>query len=146
MKKIFHNWPIKLLSIFLAVLVWFFIMSLADPATTKAYSNIPVKLLNEDLLTQAGKSYTLEGGENPTVTVRVTAAGSVHRELSSSDFTATADVARMFDVTGRVPIEVSCSRASMSSRISAITPSADTLKINFESIVTMRIEEVQGKV
>ena len=136
LNKIFRNWPIKLLSVFLAVIVWFIIMSLADPATTRTYYNIPVKLVNEELLTQAGKSYTLEGGDNPTVSVRVTAAGSVLRVLSSADFTATADVSKMFDVTGRVPIEVSCSRTTLSSQISSIVPGAETLKINFEDIVT----------
>ena len=136
LNKIFRNWPIKLLSVFLAVVVWFFIMSLADPAGTQTYNNIPVQLLNEDLLTQAGKSYTLENGDNPTVSIRVSAAGSVHRELSSSDFTATADIAKMFDVTGRVPIEVSCNNAFLSNQINSITLTNDSLKINFENIVT----------
>ena len=134
--KLFRNWPIKLLSILLAVIVWFIIMSMADPSETRSYFNIPVQLLNQDLLTKAGKSYTLEGGDSPTVNIRVNAAGSVHRELSSSDFTATADVAKMFDVTGRVPIEVSCNRSSLSSRISSISLITDTLKINFEDVVT----------
>ena len=136
LNRIFQNWPIKLLSVVLAVIVWFIIMSLADPTETRSYYNIPVSLVNEDLLTQKGKSYTLEGGDNPTVTIRVSAAGSVHRELSGADFSATADVSQMFDVTGRVPISVVCTRTSLSTRISSITLSSDTLKINFEDIVT----------
>ena len=34
--KLFRNWPIKLLSILLAVIVWFIIMSMADPSETRS--------------------------------------------------------------------------------------------------------------
>ena len=136
LNRIFQNWPLKLLAVVAAVLVWFVIMMLADPTDTQTYYNIPVKLLNEELLTQANKSYTVEGGATPTVSIRVSAAGSVHRELTAADFTATADVSKMFDVTGRVPIEVVCSNTSLSRQISSITPQTETLKINFEDIVT----------
>ena len=76
LNRIFQNWPLKLLAVVAAVLVWFVIMMLADPTDTQTYYNIPVKLLNEELLTQANKSYTVEGGATPTVSIRVSAAGS----------------------------------------------------------------------
>ena len=95
LKKLFRSWPLKLLAVILAVFVWFVIMSQADPSDTKTISNIPVTLTNTDLLVRQNKSYTIEGGNTPTVSVRVSASGSVLRELSASSFVATADVEKM---------------------------------------------------
>ena len=134
LKKMLSNWPLKLLSVFLAVCLWFVIISLADPSDSRTIYNIPVKLLHEDLLTQAGKSYTVEGGAEPTVNVRVTARGSLTRELKTSDFTATANIEEMIDVNGAVPIKVSCSHPNISD--SQITPVTSSVTIKYESIVS----------
>ena len=134
LKKLLSNWPLKLLSIFLAVLVWFVILTVADPSDVRTLYNIPVNLLHEDLLKQAGKSYTVEGGESPTVNVRVSAAKSLLNNLKSSDFTATANIEEMIDVNGAVPIRVTCSHPSISD--SQITPVSASVTIKYEDIMT----------
>lgn len=133
-QKIFHNWPLKLLSVVLAVIVWLIIMSLADPTDTKTIYNIPVRLLNMERLTQAGKSYKVVGGDSPTTNVRVSAAGSVLREISASDFIATADIEQMIDVSGAVEINVTCTDPRISNgQITKLVPS---VRIDYESIIS----------
>ena len=114
LKKLLNNWPLKLLSVVLAVIAWLVIISLADPTDTQPIYNVPVKLLNEDLLAQSGKSYSVEGGDNPTVNIRVTGARSLVQSLKTSDFTATADIQEMVDVNGAVPVRVTCSNPAIS--------------------------------
>ena len=133
LKKLFRSWPLKLLAVILAVFVWFVIMSQADPSDTKTISNIPVTLTNTDLLVRQNKSYTIEGGNTPTVSVRVSASGSVLRELSASSFVATADVEKMMDLTGQVPVEVYCTNPNvLSSQVTLLNPS---VKISYEDII-----------
>lgn len=133
MSKLFRNWGLKLAAVILAVLVWFIIMILADPTDTKTIYNLPVKLLNADLLTQAGKSYTVVEGDNPTISIRVSASASVLRELTAADFTATADVAEMFDVTGKVPIKVEPNTSAVTA--SQISSQTTALTINYEGLI-----------
>lgn len=133
MSKLFRNWGLKLAAVILAVLVWFIIMILADPTDSKTIYNLPVKLLNAELLTQAGKSYTVVEGDNPTISIRVSASASVLRDLTAADFTATADVAEMFDVTGKVPIQVVPNTSAVTA--SQITSQTTALTINYEGII-----------
>ncbi len=133
MNKIFRNWPLKLLAAIVAVLVWFVIMSQADPADTRTITNIPVTLTNTDLLVRQSKSYSIEGGNTPTVSVSVRASGSVLRELSASSFVATADVEKMMDLTGQVPVEVVCTNPNViAGQITLLNPS---VKIIYEDII-----------
>ncbi len=134
LKKLLNNWPLKLLSVVLAVIAWLVIISLADPTDTQPIYNVPVKLLNEDLLAQSGKSYSVEGGDNPTVNIRVTGARSLVQSLKTSDFTATADIQEMVDVNGAVPVRVTCSNPSISD--SQITLVNNAVTIRYESIVS----------
>ena len=134
LKRLLSNWPLKLLSVVMAILLWFVIISLADPSDVRTIYNIPVNLLHEDLLKQAGKSYTVEGGVNPTVNVRVSAAKSLLNGLKASDFTATANIEEMIDINGAVPIKVSCSHPSISD--SQLTPMSASVTIKYESIVS----------
>ena len=144
MSKLLRNWPLKLAAVILAVIVWFIIMILADPTDVKTIYNVPVRLLNTQMLTQAGKSYTVEGGEEPTVTIRVSASGSVLRDLDASDFSAVADVSKMFDVTGQVPIEVLPLKPTVTAaQISLNTPS---VTIHYENIITKEFDvEIQWR-
>lgn len=135
LKRLLNNWPLKLLSVLVGALVWLVIISLADPTDTKTIYNIPVTIQNEDLLTKSGKSYSVEGGDNPVVNIRVTASSSVTRELKVSDFTATADIKEMVDINGAVPIRVTCSNSAVSdSQIELVN-----------SAVTIRYEDIMSK-
>ena len=115
LKRLLNNWPLKLLSVVLAAVAWLVIISLADPSDTRTINNIPVKILHEELLSQSGKSYSIEGGDEPTASIDVTGPRSVMQELKASDFTATADIEEMIDINGAVPIRVTSNSPRVSS-------------------------------
>ncbi len=130
-KRLFNNWQLKLLSVALAVAAWLMIMSLADPSTTATFSNVPITIINDDVFSEAGKAYTIDG--RLYTSVRVTGSTSVVRSLSASDFSATADLSKMYDVTGQVPVSVTCtSRSASQISYSAVT---STLKVQIEDLL-----------
>ena len=68
-KGLFNNWQLKLLSALLAVVVWLAIMSLADPTTTATFTNVPITIINDDVFSEAGKTYTIDGRLSTSVRV-----------------------------------------------------------------------------
>ena len=90
------------LSICCGVMLWSVIISASDPKETKTIS-IPVKIVNENVVTDLGKSYVVTEGEN--VVVDVTGKRSVVHDLTSNDFIAEANFSRL-SFTNAVPIEV----------------------------------------
>ena len=144
-KRLFHNWQLKLGAGAIAILVWLMIMSFSDPPDTRTITNVPVTIINDDIFSEAGKSYTVDG--RLTTAVRVTGSTSVVRTLNASDFTATADLSKMYDVTGQVPITLTCSARSASTLTYA--PTTASLKINIEDVLSKNyslIVEPEGSV
>lgn len=88
-EKLTHNLGMKILSVVVAALVWLTIMNIADPVITSSISNIPVKVINDEVITSRGYQYEIESGEN--VDIRVKGKRSVVDKLTASDFSATAD-------------------------------------------------------
>lgn len=141
-KSLFNNWQLKLGAAAIAMLVWLMIMSFADPTSTRTISNVPITVVNDDIFSDAGKSYTVDG--RLSTSVKVTGRSSVVKNLSASDFTATADLSKIYDVTGQVPITLACSAREAS--MLTYTPSSASLKIKIEDMlakqypVTVRTE------
>ncbi|MDD3415339.1 MAG: CdaR family protein [Lachnospiraceae bacterium] len=106
-KSLTHNIGLKVMSIFVAFLLWIVVVSIDDPITTKSFGPIDVELVNTNVLTAAGKVYEVEEGTD-SVSIIVTAKRSILYKLSKDNFTATADLKKL-DGT-MVPIEVKASR------------------------------------
>lgn len=88
-QRLLHNIGLKILSLALAVIAWFLIMNVADPVISKSFNNIPVQIINDDVITSRGYSYTVESGER--VNIRVRGKKTIVGELTEADFKATAD-------------------------------------------------------
>ena len=131
-KRLFHNWQLKLGAGAIAILVWLMIMSFSDPPDTRTITNVPVTIINDEIFSEAGKAYTVDG--RLTTAVRVTGSTSAVRNLNASDFTATADLSKMYDVTGQVPITLTCSARNASTLTYA--PTTASLKINIEDVLS----------
>ena len=136
LKKLFDDWKMKLLSVGLAVLTWVIILSFLDPTITRTIPNVPVTIANGDVFSEAGKSYTVDG--RLYTSVRVTGVNSIVANLTAGDFTATADLAQMYDVTGQVPISLSCNIRD-AAKVS-YTPLTASLKIKIEDVISKRYE------
>ncbi|MCM1551325.1 MAG: CdaR family protein [Butyrivibrio sp.] len=125
-KKLLNNWSLKIISLVLAFLLWFVVVQIDDPQDDQDMGNIPVKLVNTELLEQENKVYEILDG---TDTVRVTAYApkSVFSQLRSSDIIAEADVSRLTDIN-TVPITLS----STNRNVASLSGSHDSVKLTVE--------------
>ena len=114
-KALTANIGFKILALVFSIALWMIVVNVDDPEQTKTFT-ATVQVINENVLTDQGKYYTLADGN--TVSFRVTAQRSVLERLSSSDFTATADMNYLED-DERIPVDITVNRYASSVRISA---------------------------
>lgn len=114
-KALTANIGFKILALVFSIALWMIVVNVDDPEQTKTFT-ATVQVINENVLTDQGKYYTLTDGN--TVSFRVTAQRSVLERLSSSDFTATADMNYLKD-DERIPVDITVNRYASSVRISA---------------------------
>ena len=134
--KIFRNLGYKILALVVAVVLWFLIMTVADPTATRTIMNIPISIINDDTLRSATKTYSVTGTQRATVVVE--GPSSIVNRLTADDFTAVADIAQMYDVTGRVPVRVSCTANGIND--SQLRLQTSSIQINIEDILTKNIQ------
>lgn len=94
--RITTNLFLKILSVVAAFLFWLVIINVTDPTMAKTFRNIPVKILNENVITSANQVYEIESGDTVNVTVR--GKRSFVENLTTADFTATADLSELSKV------------------------------------------------
>lgn len=127
-KYLLHNWTLKLASLVLAAILWFLIVTINDPMDTNTYYNIPVKLINTELLDEENKVYeVLDGTDKVNVTVR--APGSILDELRSSDIVAEADMSKLTDIN---TIVINFTTLRNMEAIDSIEGNRDVVKLNVE--------------
>ena len=114
-KALTANIGFKILALVFSIALWMIVVNVDDPEQTKTFT-ATVQVINENVLTDQGKYYTLTDGN--MVSFRVTAQRSVLERLSSSDFTATADMNYLED-DERIPVDITVNRYASSVRISA---------------------------
>lgn len=117
-QMITRNIGLKALAVFFACLLWLFVINVDDPTQSRNFTT-PVTVINDVILEEQGKYYEISEEQN-TVTFRVTARRSVIEKLSSSDFSATADMNYLED-GNRIPIDISATRYANSLSISSKT-------------------------
>lgn len=143
--KITTNISLKIISLFLAFLLWMVINNASDPTIDKTFTDIPVKLLNTELITDSGQVY--EVLEDSTVIDKVTvwAPRSVFSNLSASNIIATADVSELSSLD-TIGIKLT---TNLGSEVERIQGSSDTVKLNIENMRTKTLAlktTVQGEV
>lgn len=127
-KRIFHNWGLKLASLLLAAILWFLVIQLDDPKKSQTFYNVPVTLVNTELLEQEDKFYeVLENTDSVRVTV--TAPTSIIGQLRSTDIVAEADVSRLTDIN-TIPITYSVLNVGIDS--GSVKGDHDVVRLNIE--------------
>lgn len=127
-KRILHNWGLKLASLLLAAVLWFLVVQLDDPKRSQPFYNIPVTLVNTELLDQENKVYEVLDN-TATVRVTVTAPTSIISQLRSTDIVAEADVSRLTDIN-TIPITYSVLNVGVDS--GSIRGDHDVVRLNIE--------------
>ena len=104
MEKITKNLPRKIMSLVLAIILWLIIYNIYDPTIELKIDNIKVSILNENIITDLGKVYTID--KNDTISVYVKGKQSILKNLDETDVVATADL-KDLSVSNSVTIQVS---------------------------------------
>ena len=96
---------LKIIAVIFAAFLWLIVVNLDNPVSTQTFSEIPVTIINEDIILSAGDTYQVLGEEK--VSVVVSATRQVRQKLTKEDIVATADIKEMDTSTGLVPIKIS---------------------------------------
>lgn len=110
------NVGLKIVAFVFSALLWLVVVNVDDPSQIRSFT-VPVTISNEQAILDQGKYYNLVNNNN-TVSVRVSAKRSIIEKLSSSDFTAVADLSQLQN-NNRVPVDISVNRYSSSVTISS---------------------------
>lgn len=102
--KLTTNLGLKITAFIFSVFLWLIVVNVDNPIGSSTFTDVPVTIVNEDIITSAGDVYQVIGEE--TVSVVVYANREVRQDLSAEDIIATADISEMDTSTGLVPVTV----------------------------------------
>ena len=131
-ERLINNLGLKILSVFLAFFVWLVVVNVSNPAVKRS-KDIPLEILNEQVLLAANRTYDIEGGGTVKVSYKVQTRDEY--KIKESDFRAYIDLADLYDVTGSVPVNVEV--MNNKSLIRDVEPR--------QSVVRVKTEELQKK-
>lgn len=136
-KYIINNIGYKILAVVFSFLLWLVILNITDPEYTRTLSNIPVQIINEDLILDGNHVYTIASGD--VTNVIVTGKRSIISTLTPMDFIVTADFEEL-SITNAVPIkvELSSDKARYASQVSVSTRD-NSMIINLEDMSSVQI-------
>ena len=132
-KRMESDLLLKIISVVFAFLLWMFVINTDNPVIKKTFSDVPVDMLNEQVLDDLNQTYKIESGD--TVSFTVKGKKDVVDRLAKSDFRATADVSSMSDVHA-IQIEVEALRYK--SQLDIDTGGA-TVKVGLEDVKSDQI-------
>ena len=134
-EKLTNNLGLKFLSIALAIIGWFMVVDVVNPLV-EGTVEVPVEMINEDILTKADLTYEVVGKKSVTVSYQVRSRDRYR--LKSSDFYASADLANLYDVTGSIPVNIEIANREIRAMIEG-TPETKP------GVVRIQTEELQRK-
>ena len=62
-KKLTSKLMLKIVSVIVAFLFWLVIINITDPTTSNTFYDIPVQILNENVITSANQVYDIVDGD-----------------------------------------------------------------------------------
>lgn len=136
-RKLTDNIGLKILALLFATLLWLISVNINDPTQTKTFRNIPVEILNKEVITNDGKVYEVLDDTDVIERVQITGKRSILDEINEENIVATADmVERTFNDTVRINVTTNKYASRLEDDISA---SNDTLKIKVEDMQKMQL-------
>ncbi len=135
-KLIFRNLGLKVIALLFATMLWFLVTNINDPVTTLQFTNVQVKLLNTNLITNRGEVYSVLDNTDVIPVVVVTAPRSVIDSLGADNIVATADVQ---DMSTLDTVGISLSTNKYNNEITNIEGSIDAVRLNIEEKETKSI-------
>lgn len=127
--KFTDNLGLKIGSVLFAAVLWLLVTNINDPSVSRRYSNIPVKILNGDVITSQGKLYEVLEDTDMVSTVNVVGPRSVMDTINQDNIVAIAD---MNDLTSLNTIAIKFSSNKYNDKLDSIEGSSDNVKLNIE--------------
>lgn len=144
--SLFNNLILKIGSVLFAVVLWVIVINIDDPSKTVTISNIPVEILNDNVITDNDQVYTVDAGS--TISIKITGPRTIVDALKVSDFVASAD---FYDIsqTNAVPIDVELRSNTYESKVTINEKSDNAMRLAIEKVTEIDYEitpEVTGSV
>lgn len=103
-KRLMNNIGLKMLAFLIAFMLWIMVVNIDDPVTTQTYYNIPVNVVNEEVLAEANQTYQIVDNTQ-TVNVTVSAHRSILNKIEEEDIAAVADMKEL-TLSTQIPVQV----------------------------------------
>lgn len=136
LKILTNNWSLKLFSLIVAFLLWLVVMAIENPEDRKTFYNIPVKLVNTEVLTDENMVYEVLDKSDTVRSVTIVAKKTIRDELSASDIVAEADFSKL---TVANTVEIRFYSLRYNEEITSISGSTEIVKLNIEDKKTKRL-------
>lgn len=131
-KKLTNNLGLKIGSVLFAGILWLLVTNINDPYTPIPFADVPVQIINADLITSQGKVFEVLEGSDVIDSVTITVPRSSMSSMNSKDsIVAIADMKNLTTLN-TIHIEVRTARNSDKDKVESIKVSNDTLKLNIE--------------
>ena len=65
--KFTDNLGLKIIAVIFAAFLWLIVVNLDNPVSTQTFSEVPVTIINEDIILSAGDTYQVLGEEKVSV-------------------------------------------------------------------------------
>lgn len=102
-ERLINNLGLKILSIFVAFLVWLVVVNVSNPEVVRS-KDVTLEIENEQVLLSAKKTYEISGKSTVSVSYEVRTRDEYR--IKPSDFRAYIDLSELYSVTGSVPVKV----------------------------------------
>lgn len=129
-KKITDNLGLKILALLCAVVLWFIVVSLNDPSISNRFSDIPVKIINSDAVTNQGKVFEVLDGTD-TIDVTIWAKRSIIESIGPENIVAVAD---MQELTFMDTVRIKLSTNKNNDKLDSIKSNIENLKVQIENM------------
>ena len=134
-EKILNNLPLKIISIIIAIIIWYVVTSVSDPIVTRTFSDIPVQITNASYIAEGRKTYQVSE-QYQSIAVSIKGNRSVVNGVTADDITVTADLTQIVTMDTDpvyVPVTAVCSGISSNSNVTIHTQTA-TIPIEIEDV------------
>src|SRR5699024_6431415 len=92
-----NNLGLKIIALFFSAFLWLIVVNVDNPIGSRPFQDIPVTVVNDDIIKSSGEVYQVLGED--TVSVVVYANREVRQKLRAEDLVVTADVSQMDTTT-----------------------------------------------
>ncbi len=130
-KKLTANLGLKILAVLFSVVTWFIVVNINDPVDKTVIRNVPVEILNADVVSAQGKVYeVLEGTD--VIDVTIWAKRSILDTLGKENIIATADMQEINLMDTMVRIKLATNKYN--DKLESISSSTENLLISVEDL------------